>query len=136
MSNAVCFGRVLTLNCACTGKRNGSSRKVVRSMTRQSGQLPFALNAKFIFLLDKAHRNSSQGWSFANTLTFAHALVIYRTLPMRACVLTQKSEEAPASSASLLATPMIIPTLIAYFLACHPFINLHFYFHVFILFWC
>ena len=25
---------------------------------------------------------------------------------MRACVLTQKSEEAPASSASLLATPM------------------------------
>ena len=26
---------------------------------------------------------------------------------MRACVLTQKSEEAPASSASLLATPMI-----------------------------
>ena len=68
MSNAVCFGRVLTLNCACTGKRNGSSRKVV---TRQSGQLPFALNAKFIFLLDKARRNSSQGWGFANTLTFA-----------------------------------------------------------------
>ena len=26
---------------------------------------------------------------------------------MRACVLTQKSEEAPASSASLLATPMV-----------------------------
>ena len=25
---------------------------------------------------------------------------------MRSCVLTQKSEEAPASSASLLATPM------------------------------
>ena len=25
---------------------------------------------------------------------------------MRACVLTQKSEQAPASSASLLATPM------------------------------
>ena len=25
---------------------------------------------------------------------------------MRACVLTQKSEEAPASTASLLATPM------------------------------
>ena len=28
---------------------------------------------------------------------------------MRACVLTQKSEEAPASSASLLATPMQRP---------------------------
>ena len=28
---------------------------------------------------------------------------------MRACVLTQKSEEAPASSASLLATPMRAP---------------------------
>ena len=27
---------------------------------------------------------------------------------MRACALTQKSEEAPASSASLLATPMYI----------------------------
>ena len=37
---------------------------------------------------------------------FAHALVIYKTSPMRACVLTQKSEEAPASSVSLLATPM------------------------------
>ena len=40
---------------------------------------------------------------------FAHALVIYKTSPMRACVLTQKSEEAPASSASLLATPMRVP---------------------------
>ena len=40
-------------------------------LTRQSGQLFFALNAKFIFLLDKAHRNSSQRWGFANTLTFA-----------------------------------------------------------------
>ena len=39
----------------------------------------------------------------SNVIYFAHALDIYRTSPMRVHVLTQKSEEATASSASLLA---------------------------------
>ena len=41
----------------------------------------------------------------SDVIYFAHAL---DTSPMRARVLTQKSEEATASSASLLATPLIL----------------------------
>ena len=43
----------------------------------------------------------------SDVINFAHALVIYRTSSMRARILTQKSEEANAFSASLLATPLI-----------------------------
>ena len=44
----------------------------------------------------------------SDVIYFAHALDIYRTRTslMRAHVLTQKSEEATASSASLLAMPL------------------------------
>ena len=44
----------------------------------------------------------------SDVIYFAHALDIYRTRTslIRARVLTQKSEEATASSASLLATPL------------------------------
>ena len=44
----------------------------------------------------------------SDVIYFAHALDIYgtRTSLMRARVLAQKSEEATASSASLLATPL------------------------------
>ena len=40
--------------------------------------------------------------SVSDVIYSAHALVIYISSPMRVCVLTQKSEEAPASSVSLL----------------------------------
>ena len=43
----------------------------------------------------------------SDVIYFAHAL---DTSPMRARVLTQKSEEATASSASLLATPLYMVT--------------------------
>ena len=42
----------------------------------------------------------------SDVIYFAHVLVIDRTPPMCACVLTLKSEEATASFASLLATPL------------------------------
>lgn len=46
-----------------------------------------------------------------------HALVIYRTLPMHVRVLTQKSEEATASSASLLAMPLLCYSCFFYTIA-------------------
>ena len=42
----------------------------------------------------------------SDVIYFAHALVVYRRSPLHACVLAQKSEEATASFASLLATPL------------------------------
>ena len=42
----------------------------------------------------------------SGVVCFAHALVIYRKSPVHVHVLTQKSEEATASSSSLLATPL------------------------------
>ena len=44
----------------------------------------------------------------SDVIYFVHALDIYRTSPMRARVLTQKSEETTASSASLLAIPLVL----------------------------
>ena len=43
----------------------------------------------------------------SNVIYFAYALVIYMTLPMCAPVPTQESVETTASSASLLAMPLI-----------------------------
>ena len=40
----------------------------------------------------------------SDVIYFAHALDVYRTLPMCVCVPAEKSEEATASSASLLAS--------------------------------
>ena len=49
----------------------------------------------------------------SDVIYFAHVLVTYKTLPMRVCVFTQKSEESTASSASLLATPLgVVHTLV------------------------
>ena len=49
---------------------------------------------------------SANEFCHSDIIYLAYALDIYRTLPMCVRILTQKSEEATASSASLLTTPL------------------------------
>ena len=62
-------------------------------------------------------RRSAGEFRHSDIIYFAHALDIYRTSPMCAHVFTQKSEEATASSASLLATPLLVSGFI-YLVGC------------------
>ena len=57
-----------------------------------------------VFSSQKVSIYSASRFCHSDVIYFADVLDIHRTLPLHACVFTQKIEEATTSSASLLAT--------------------------------